>query len=775
MRYRNTNDVPEDVYVEFVRSLFNSAPTVIVGAVIHSTAALLAYWEGGQQVYLGFASLLFLLGLWRYSGMLAFKRAEPIVTRKDASRWERDYVLRASIQGLTLGSFCFVGVYDSESFASLAAVCVTMGSIVTVVGRNYGSPRMVAIFAVCFVGPLGLALVIHGDVPHVILGLIVLPFFLIIKATADQVRHVLFSAVIGQREARQIAQRFDRALNTMSHGLVMLGTDERVVVANERAAEMLSFGSSAPLTGRTLRALLMRCVAAGVLENSDAQYAELQLTRALHDGSDRKLLLRFTDGRYFEFSSSEGRDELGVITFEEVTRRVEADQKIRTMARYDSLTGLANRAYFHEVTRNILADGDRDRPCGLVIFDLDDFKSINDTLGHPVGDKIIGAVARKLSSFANENVKVSRFGGDEFVVFVNRVDDRQDFVRLVEGMLSELRGMVTVDCHTLNVQVSAGGVLLKASDANVDTMIVKADLALYRAKEEAGGNNWRLFDPEMDEAFHQRQRMKAALRSAVESKSLRIVYQPIVSLETMRIEGCEALCRWDHPELGAVPPSTFIPLAEQMGIISEVTSFVLNSACNECVKWPSHISVSVNLSAMDFRNRDIIELVRAALAGSGLSPERLEIEVTETALLDDRATTRALIEELKGLGIGVSLDDFGTGYSSLSYLHTLPLDKVKIDGSFVGDLAKNERSLELLNGIVDLSRRLNLKVTVEGVETFEQLRILSKSAKPDLIQGFLFGGALTASGIKTMAGRVWSFDRRLHGSSSTQPKTRASA
>jgi predicted signal transduction protein with EAL and GGDEF domain len=290
---------------------------------------------------------------------------------------------------------------------------------------------------------------------------------------------------------------------------------------------------------------------------------------------------------------------------------------------------------------------------------------------------------------------------------------------------------------------------------------VRADLALYKAKE-LGRNNWRLFEDEMDEAFRNRQALKADLRTAVETKALRVVYQPIVSLGTMRIAACEALCRWDHPELGAVSPATFIPLAEEMGIISDISLHVLQTAVAECTKWPEDIQVSVNLSAKDFRNRDIVERVRAALEKSGLAPHRLQVEVTETALLDDKSQTREIIAEIRAVGVRIALDDFGTGYSSLSYLHKLPLDKVKIDRSFLLDVVQNQRSLELLKGVVNLSRPLGLAVTVEGVETFEQLKVLSQTVKPDLVQGFLFGSALSASGIATMSNTVWPFADRLN-------------
>jgi diguanylate cyclase (GGDEF)-like protein len=430
------------------------------------------------------------------------------------------------------------------------------------------------------------------------------------------------------------------------------------------------------------------------------------------------------------------------------------------MARYDSLTGLINRAYFHEAVAASMETGDRSRFCGLVIFDLDDFKSVNDTLGHPVGDGLICAVAKRLSALAGDGTRVSRFGGDEFVIFFDRLEDERHLSRSVEGIFANLIGEVDVAGHALRIQMSAGAVLSRVGDTDVDAMIVKADLALYKAKE-LGKNGWRLFEAALDAAFRNRQTMKADLRHAVESKILRIVYQPIVAIGSMRIASCEALCRWDHPELGPISPAIFIPLAEEMGVISEISTFMLQAACLECAKWPEQISVSINLSAKDFRNLDIVDKVGRALAASGLAPSRLEIEVTETALLDDKSLTRQSIEELKKLGVRIALDDFGTGYSSLSYLHKLPLDKIKIDRSFMSDVIQNSRSLDLLKGIVDLSRPLGLTVTVEGVETFEQLKILASEIKPDLVQGFLFGSALTATGIDTMSSTVWQFAQEI--------------
>ncbi|WP_419695750.1 putative bifunctional diguanylate cyclase/phosphodiesterase [Mesorhizobium muleiense] len=761
MNLKRKNEIPVDVYIPFVETLFRDSLTLSIGFFAQTLLVVLVYWKTRDPIYIAVVAGFLIVAFLRLRNIRKYRHAPSPRNWEEARRRENDYIFYGSMHGFMLGAFCFAGIYLAhDNYAEIAAVCVTLASATAIAGRNYGSPRMVMIFIMTMTWSISLGFILRGDVYHVILGLMSAPFLFAIKRFADVVREVLFAALSEEKKANRLAQRFNRALNTMSHGLVMLGPDGRVVVANAEAAHLMSLKSPDALLGRSIHGLLMRGVAGGMLAPKDCRYIEAQLTRALREGRDRKVLVSLANGQHYEFSAREGSQELGVITFEDVTARVEAEGKIRFMARYDSLTGLPNRAYFHELIGEAMASGDLERLCGLAVLDLDDFKSVNDTLGHPVGDGLIYAVAERLAAIAGPGVTISRFGGDEFMAFFDRVEDESHLTSQIDGIFIELQGEVDVAGHGLRIQASGGAVLSRVRDTDVDAMIVKADLALYKAKE-LGKNTWRLFEASMDAAFRNRQLMKADLRTAVESKGLRVVYQPIVAMSTMRIASCEALCRWDHPDLGPISPSIFIPLAEEMGIISEISTFVLHAACVECAKWPARTSVSVNLSAKDFRNRDVVQKVRDALASSGLAAGRLEIEVTETALLDDKSLTSQYIEELKRLGVRIALDDFGTGYSSLSYLHKLPLDKIKIDRSFLMDVTQNSRSLELLKGIVNLSRPLGLSVTVEGVETFEQLKILALQVKPDLVQGFLFGSALSASGIETMASTVWPFAKDI--------------
>lgn len=760
MRRRN-NEIPVDVYIPFVETLFRDGSTLAVGIVAQTFLIGVVWWKTAHPLYLVVALFMVLVGTLRMRNFRKYNSLPSPTTWEEAHQRENDYILYGTLHGAALGAFCLAGIYFAhDTFAEIASVCVTLATATSIAGRNYGSPRMVIILIIALTWPISLGFLLRGDGYHVFLGLLSAPFLFAIRKFADTVRDVLFTAVSEEKKANRLAQRFNRALNTMSHGLVMLGPDGRVAVANAEAAHLMSVKSPEALLGRSIHGLLMRGVAGGQLALKDCRYIEAQLTRALREGRDRKVLVTLANGQCLEFSAREGSQELGVITFEDVTARVAAEEKIRFMARYDGLTGLPNRAYFHELAAECVLSGDRDRLCALAVLDLDDFKSVNDTLGHPVGDGLIYAVAERLAAFASDTVKISRFGGDEFMIYIDKVDDESHLKLMLDRIFTEMQGEVDVAGHALRIQASGGAVLGKVRESDVDAMIVKADLALYKAKE-SGKNSWQLFESVMDAAFRNRQLMKADLRNAVEARALRVVYQPIVSMSTMRIASCEALCRWDHPELGPVSPATFIPLAEEMGIISDISTFVLQAACAECAKWPAPIGVSVNLSAKDFRDRDVVEKVRDALQASGLAPHRLEIEVTETALLDDKSSTRSYIEELKALGVRIALDDFGTGYSSLSYLHKLPLDKVKIDRSFLADVAQNPRSLKLLKGIVDLSRPLGLSVTVEGVETFEQLKILAVEVHPDLVQGFLFGSALSSSGIETMSNTVWPFAKDI--------------
>ncbi len=750
---------PAAVYIPFVQSLFRDAGALAIGVFSQTLAALLAYVENGHPVYLITAVVLVASGLIRVIAVQLQQDAGPPKTFADARRMESWYIALASLHGFCMGFFCFAGIYIApSSFAELASVTVMMASVSSIVGRNYGSARMVAILIAVMVGPYALALMLRWDFFHVALAIQAVPLFIAINTLARRVRDVLRKAIEAQYNSEIIARRFDKALNTMPHGLMMFDRTKRIVVINDTATELFSFRSRSAAQGRKLESLIMRGVAAKLFNKSDRFDLERRLTQPLYMRSGGKTLVQLRDGRHIEFTSRGGEGEFDVITFEDVTARVNAEAQILHMARYDALTGLASRAFFTENVSAMLRAGDRERKCAFILFDLDDFKSINDTLGHPVGDALIYSVTQILRSFVTPEMKLSRFGGDEFLMFMNNVEDREAISRLLEGVFAKFEEHIDVGGHFLQINLSAGAAIETAGNFDVNRMIVHADLALYGAKD-AGKNGWKIFEDSMEADFREKQMLKTELRAAVLNEELRVVYQPIVNVRTMKIATCEALARWDHKVHGPISPAVFIPLAEETGIVTDISRFVLKRACIDCSSWPEDTSVAVNLSARDFRSDAVTDMIAEALKISGLPAHRLEVEVTETALLDDKAKTARNLKAIKELGVRVALDDFGTGYSSLSYLHRLPLDKVKIDQAFVSEILTDKKSVALVKSIATMCRDLGLTITIEGVETEEQLMTLADHVPLDQVQGFLFGSSLPALGVQRMAQHVWPYAR----------------
>jgi diguanylate cyclase (GGDEF)-like protein len=411
------------------------------------------------------------------------------------------------------------------------------------------------------------------------------------------------------------------------------------------------------------------------------------------------------------------------------------------MARYDALTGLPNRGYF---TEQVEADLERRRHdetvplATLMIIDIDDFKHVNDSQGHLVGDRLLIEAATRIRQALGARSIIARLGGDEFIAYRGGAATAEQVVNDAQTVLAAFRAPFDLLGEHVGVSVSVGAVSSERREDDLGVLMTKADLALYKAKAQGKAQS-QLFHEDMDVEYHYRQRLKTELRQAVAAGGLSLAYQPLVDLKTRRVVGCEALARWHHPELGTIPPSVFIPIAEESGLVSDISRWVLMTATAECQNWPEEVSVAVNISAKDLRSGDVAQMVGTALASSGLPPHRLEIEVTETAVIEEREAANMIFRALAAQGIGIALDDFGTGYSSLSYLQALPFSKLKIDRSFVIDIVNNERALKLLTNVVQLGKDIGLTVTVEGVETEEQLALIDANTDVDQIQGYLFG------------------------------------
>ena len=425
-----------------------------------------------------------------------------------------------------------------------------------------------------------------------------------------------------------------------------------------------------------------------------------------------------------------------VSTTEDITEQRRSEAKIAHMARHDALTDLPNRVLLKERLELAVARARRGEIVAVHLLDLDHFKNVNDTLGHPVGDKLLKAVTDRLRTLVRDTDTIARMGGDEFAIVQVALKHPADASALAQRVIEVVSEPHDIDGHQVVAGTSVGIAIGPTDGVGPDQLIRNADLALYRAKSDGRGV-FRYFEPEMDTRMQVRRTMEYDLRRALVTGEFELHYQPLVNLERNEISGCEALIRWHHPEKGMISPGEFIPLAEENGFIVPLGEWAIRNACATAATWPEHIRVAVNLSAAQFKNPGLVQVVVSALAASGLQPQRLELEITETVLLDDSAATLATLHQLRALGARVAMDDFGTGYSSLSYLQSFPFDKIKIDRSFIKEVADKKNAVNIVRAVAALANGLGMATTAEGVETQEQLDTIKSEGCTEM-QGFLF-------------------------------------
>ncbi|WP_374621427.1 putative bifunctional diguanylate cyclase/phosphodiesterase [Devosia sp.] len=745
--------LPPIDYVSMIRSLYADRHSQLLGAYGSAVAVALTWLESQSPVLLAIAIAFVVVGTARNFDMITFERAEHDETDvADAARWERRAMIGSGAIALLYGSWTLYSfLVVNTFFAELASLGVSMSVLVGVAARNFAVERvmMTQVMLICI--PTWIGMFFDGHLYTALLSFVFLPYFASLRRVAGNVRVILLRAVRGRLEASRLAAELDAALETMQHGICMLDANGLVAVVNNRAEAVFAGFAPGSWTGRPFAAMISAGEARGSLPKRAAQ----QLMETLERPGGGKVVLRLSDGQFCEVTVSSRQDN-SVLLFEDITERVKSEERINYMAHYDTLTGLPNRAYF---TEQVEGDLDRRRHgrsgdiAMLMIVDIDDFKHVNDTMGHLIGDRVLVETSERLSRVLGRDSLVARLGGDEYVVYRSGGVKLSDTISDPQAILTAFAGAFEVSGEVFSVNVSIGVVTVSDGADDLDALMTKADLALYKAKALGKGQS-QVFHDEMDTDYRYRQRLKADLKQTVAEGRLSLAYQPIVDLRSRRVVSCEALARWHHPELGSIPPSLFIPIAEETGLISEISAWVLKSATQECRNWPEEVSVSVNISARDFRNADVAAMVGEALRGSGLAPSRLEIEVTETAVIEERAAATHILGQLATQGIGIALDDFGTGYSSLSYLQALPFTKLKIDRSFVMDIGQNPRSLKLLSNVAQLGKDINLTVTAEGVETEEQLNLIAEHSKVDQIQGYLFGVPLPRREVAELIARM---------------------
>ena len=721
-----------------------------MGVIFVVGSVLSTYWKTGDPLILVCAAAIAIVACARGIMMKAYARVRTTVTTIEAARkWEYRYSVGAAVILALLSIWCFVAFSrTNDPFANLVSFSMTLTYAAGIFGRNFANPRFVVIQILCTWAPMTLALILYGNVFHWIFAALLVPTFLGTKLIADRLRRTLLDAVVTTHDMSLLATRFDTALNNMPHGLCMFDTNRRVVVANQKLKLQLGLPPDFELKGSRGRELVDTIVNAGLLSKSNAQNLTERLTARLLGSDEAGLAVDLTNGRTLEFALQPMENGGMVVLVEDVTERKIAEAKINHLARFDALTGLPNRNVLRDRMEQALAEWRPDNMCAIHFIDLDQFKQVNDTLGHTRGDMLLQAVAHRLREHVSDADVISRFGGDEFVIFQAPVKSPDESEALATRVLNAIGGSYDLDGHKVVVTASIGIALAK-NPIDPDQFLRNADIALYQAKADGRGT-WRWFEAKMEANAQARRALEFDLRSATESEAFELYYQPIFNLKTRRIESCEALLRWPHRERGMVSPAEFIPVAEEMGLIVEIGNQVLYNACLECRRWPGDIAVAVNLSPIQFDRSNIPALVRETLAATNLQACRLELEITESTLLQNTKRTRADLDQLAESGVKISLDDFGTAYSSLSYLHSFPFHKVKIDQSFLQGLGDDERRVTLLRGMTRLSAQLGLRVVVEGVETQEQLELLAAEDSIDEVQGYLLGRPMPAADLRKL-------------------------
>jgi diguanylate cyclase (GGDEF)-like protein/PAS domain S-box-containing protein len=570
---------------------------------------------------------------------------------------------------------------------------------------------------------------------------------LVVAGAAAIILGMCFVAAIGDRRSKDKLRRqkllLDAALANMSQGLCMFEPDGRIILFNERY-EQLTGLSAASLHGHSL----LDVIKSRVLPGSPEEFVA-QVVTAMREGKINTRIIDTTDGRTLRVIEQPRQEGGWVSTLEDITEWQKAQAKISHMARHDALTNLPNRRLFRERLEDALRRVARNEKVAVFCLDLDRFKEVNDTLGHPVGDELLKQVARRLSECVREGDTVARLGGDEFAVVQVGGDLRvAETSALANRSIEVISSPYTVHDHQSVIGATVGISVAPDDGDGPDQLLKNADMALYRAKGDGRGS-YRFFEAGMDARAQARRLLELDLRTAMSTGEFEVHYQPLLDIKTNNIICFEALLRWNHPQRGLVLPSEFISLAEETGLIIPIGDWVLRTACIDAARWPDDIHVAVNISPAQFKNRNLVASVSAALSAARLSANRLELEITESVLLQDTEATLATLHKFRALGLRISMDDFGTGYSSLSYLRSFPFDKIKIDRSFVSELAVRGDSMAIVRAVTGLGRSLGISTTAEGVETSEQLALL-RSEGCDEVQGYLFSAAQPAAEVDKM-------------------------
>jgi diguanylate cyclase (GGDEF)-like protein len=753
MQLANQREVTEQemspsIHAALIDSLFEAPAPLLSGLAFAAIAAAMTALKTGEILIWACVALLIATGAVRAFDLHRYQKRKSTMTAAKAAGWKKRYQTRAIIQPAAIGIWCATTLLCSDdAVAHMIALSVTGGLVAGGAARAYGRQWIFELQVTLCFGPVVVALALHGSPYYIAMSVVCAAFIVALIQISANLHRIFLQALIAREREAALAGQFDTALNNMPHGLCMFRVGGRLAVMNHRFSDMMSLSDDLVHRGASAADIISACIDAGSISAASGKMilSEIENSRA------KALITTDSDSATARSLSWTFQPMTGggaVVLLEDITERRNAEARITHLARYDELTALPNRLNFRDEIERLLAMPHHvDQLSALLFVDLDQFKQVNDTLGHPCGDQLLCAVAERLRAMLRPEDFVARFGGDEFVVFQQNIKSNEDAAGLARRIVEHLSERYKIDNHLVEIGASVG-IAMTSDGVSADTLLKNADMALYRAKADGRGT-FCFFRDEMAQTVESRRILELDLRKALANEEFELFYQPLVNLKSGRLSTCEALLRWNHPVRGTVSPIDIIPVAEDMGLIVDLGRWILRKACMECMKWPEGVNVAVNFSPQQFHQRDVLCEVRYALEVSGLPAHRLEIEITESSLLRNTQVTHDVLSQLRTLGVRISLDDFGTGYSSLSYLHNFPLQKVKIDRSFLEGI-DSDRPLTLLRGVARLSADLGMSVVVEGIETNEQLELISVDGTVTEAQGYLFSRPVPAVRIRQL-------------------------
>jgi diguanylate cyclase (GGDEF)-like protein len=730
----------DEVRRDLVESVFADSQTMVLGAIITIISGLIIAKLAHSWPAVGASAMIALVVLARIRLKWIYNSRARGSALTDVRWLERHYVAGMIAYLLSVGLLAVAAFAASDdAFVLTLAVCSAVTHALGIAVRNFAIRTGVGLQLSAVAIPLTVAFVSEGGMFPLLVPLLLVPLCFFIYGSASRLRNILLSQIAFRSESELIANQFDFAINNMSHGMCMVSAEKRILVSNAKFSEFLALDRARPLTNIRLETVTRLAKRRGAVPQEAIDELLRAFDAASVAGCSQSLEFETANQSSYEVTITPNSRGGWVAVVQDVTAKRNADRAIDRMAHFDSVTNLRNRRSFELILAEALSSthasgGD----CLTVMFlDLDDFKQVNDSLGHRTGDKLLVEIATRLGALIGPRDLVARWGGDEFVILHHHDPGQLETHDLAKRIIDEINRAVIIDGSEVIVGASIGSASAPDDGLSPDALLSKADIALYAAKAD-GRRSWRAFEQEMDAKIQIRRLIELELRAAVATDQIEVYFQPIVSVATRQIVGFEALARWRSTLLGPVSPAEFIPIVEEIGLMEEMGEAMLRRACKACAGWPDEVSVSVNLSSTQFRSGNLENTILSALAAAQLAPERLDLEITESTLLEDRGDTRRTLQSLRAQGMRVSLDDFGTGYSSLSYLLSFPLDRIKIDRSFTMGLGLQERASVLVEGVSSMSRKLGMSVLIEGVETAKQLRMIEALGTISEAQGYLF-------------------------------------